>query len=171
MAETLCNNTKTKVSLEGRTFESPCGFFGCSYKDFIDWFSTFKTRLNIAKNTYKRLDDISKLQDNPSLTETEQAIGKKIESLQLLINDYKGTKDDLTSGQYKALIEDLKVHISDITCEIETIQEGIESRGGSYTPSGLADSRASVFASPWVKWGAVALVGYAAFRYIDFKAS
>ncbi len=100
MAENLCNNEKTKVSIEGRTFAEPCGFFGCSHKDFIDWFSTFKTRLNIAKNTYKRLEDTAALQENPSPTAAEEEIKKKLEGYSILLNDYKDVKEDLTSGQY-----------------------------------------------------------------------
>lgn len=171
MAETLCGNPKTQVSLEGRTFDSPCGMFGCSYKDFIDWYSTFKTRLNLARSTFKKLEHYQGLQENASFTKEEDEIGKRLVSMQLLVDEMKGTKDDLTSGQYKGLIEDLKVNISQVTCDIEIIQQGIEDRGGLITKTGLADSRSSVFASPWFKWAAVGMVGYAAFRWIDYSAT
>lgn len=171
MAENLCGNPKTQISIEGRTFESPCGWTGCSYKDFQDWLSTFKRNLNILKSTYKKLEHYQGLQDNPSFTKEEQEIEKKIQSYSLFVDELKLVKDGDSSSTYKQLIEELKVNISQSACDIEVLQNGIEDRGGRIIPSGLTDSRSSVFASPWFKWAAVGMVGYAAFRWIDYSAT
>lgn len=170
MPENLCNNEKTKYSIEGKTFKDPCDFWGCNYNNFNDWQSTLVDRLNISKNLYKRLEDTVAIDGNPALTLEEEEIWKKIKGYEQLVKDYSQTGDGLTHAQYKKIIDDLKVAISNVTCMIESIEKGIEDRGGTYVPSGIIEgSRSTVWGSSMVKWAVVGLVGYGAFMWINNK--
>lgn len=167
MAENLCNNVKAQVSLEGRTFKDPCGFFGCNYSNFQDWLFTLKSRIDLANSNWKKLNSIIQLPNTKNLNDAENAYGGRIQEAKELYNILKDKPDGLSGIEYEKFIGQLKTGISEITCLIEEIQISIEDRDGKIVATGLTDQRQEGLMSSVAKWVMIGAAGYLAFTFVN----
>lgn len=167
MAENLCNNVKAQVSLEGRTFKDPCGFFGCSYSNFQDWLFTLKSRIDLANSNWKKLNSIIQLPNTKNLNDAEKAYEGRIKEAKELYNILKDKPEGLSGSEYEKDIGQLKTGISEITCLIEEIQISIEDRDGKIVATGLVDQRQASMAQSLAKWAMIGAAGYLAFMFVN----
>lgn len=168
MAESLCGNKAIEFSVSGKPYNDPCGFWGCSYENYQDWVETLRVRIEIGKRFYKKLEELSQLNDQGQLKDTEKLLLSNLNDNKVIYEEFKAVGTGLSSSEYKSKINELLPYISDTACIIQNIQTRIDERDGTYVNSGLIKSTTDTSTSTSVmKWLAIGFVAFIAFRAAD----
>lgn|SRR5574338_1008009 len=172
MAESLCGNKAIEFSVSGKPYNDPCGFWGCSYENYQDWVETLRVRIEIGKRFYKKLEELSTLNEQGSLKDTEKLLLSNLNDNKTIYEEFKAVGTGLSAAEYKSKINELLPYISDTACIIQNIQTAIDERDGTYVNSGLIKSTTdATTSSTAIKWLLIGFAGFLAFRIADRMTS
>jgi len=161
MPEQLCQNPKALLTPRKLSPSKPCGFWEsegvgwCNKKDYLDWITAYKIRIDAAKTQFKDLEKLKVIKGLP-LT----SFDKEIEtSIKLHSEDYKKFYSEaqgemnLTSEQFSQKISDIIQRMNELVCTIESIQTIIEDFDGTPKATGLVYGTRGTGFLTYAAWG------------------